>query len=93
MRYILTGVLAAFLFFLPALPALAWDGFDADSADLVEIVPDTVPAAGDTITVRNRDRNTEFTCIVIAVKRNSRTTEVSVRCQDDPARTLVMEGI
>ena len=25
------------------LPALAWDGFDADSADLVEIIPDALP--------------------------------------------------
>ena len=28
------------------LPALAWDGFDADSADLVEIIPDALPNKG-----------------------------------------------
>lgn len=35
------------------LPALAWDGFDADSADLVEIIPDALPNKGDTVDVRN----------------------------------------
>ena len=31
------------------IPALAWDGFDADSADLVEVIPDRVPSKGDTV--------------------------------------------
>ena len=35
------------------IPALAWDGFDADSADLVEVIPDRVPSKGDTVDVRN----------------------------------------
>ena len=33
------------------LPALAWDGFDVDSADLVEIIPDALPNKGDTVEI------------------------------------------
>lgn len=69
------------------LPALAWDGFDADSADLVEIIPDAL-----TVDVRNYSNDETTTCLVVSVTRNSRTVEIVVRTPDGEAHTLVMEG-
>ena len=74
------------------LPALAWDGFDADSADLVEIIPDALPNKGDTVDVRNYSNDETTTCLVVSVTRNSRTVEIVVRTPDGEAHTLVMEG-
>lgn len=70
----------------------AWDGFDADSADLVEILPDAVPAPGNTIDVRTYESDEVQTCLVESVTRNRRTIEVVVRSPDGVRRTLVMEG-
>ena len=73
-------------------PALAWDGFDADSADLVEVIPDRVPSKGDAVDVRNYDKDVTETCLVESVARNARTVELVVRTPAGVTRTLVMEG-
>lgn len=73
-------------------PALAWDGFDADSADLVEVIPDRVPSRGDTVDVRNYDKDETETCLVESVVRNARTVELVVRTPAGIVLTLVMEG-
>lgn len=91
MKLFITGVILLCCLALGE-SALAWDGFDADSADLVEIIPDSVPAIGDTITVKNHDADTSESCFVESVKRNKRTIEVVVAYPDGKARTLVMEG-
>ncbi|MDE5879891.1 MAG: DUF5334 domain-containing protein [Desulfovibrio sp.] len=77
---------------LSPMAAAAWDGFDADSADLVELTPDRLPAPGETVDVHNYDTDTTQTCLVESVARNSRTIEVVVRAPDGARRTLVMEG-
>ena len=74
------------------IPALAWDGFDADSADLVEVIPDRVPSKGDTVDVRNYDKDATETSLVESVARNARTVELVVRTPAGVTRTLVMEG-
>ena len=74
------------------LTVLAWDGFDADTTDLVEITPDRLPSQGDTVDVRDYDTDTTQTCLVEAVTRNARTVEVVVRTPKGLKRTLVMEG-
>ena len=74
------------------LPALAWDGFDADSADLVEIIPDALPNKGDTVDVRNYSNDETTTCLVVSVTRNSRTVEIVVGTPAGEAHSLVMEG-
>lgn len=91
MKRLLTGFL---LFFAIGawIPAFAWDGFDADSADLVEIIPDNVPEPGAEISVKNHDANLTETCVVESVKRNRRTIEVAASCPDGKLHTLVMEG-
>lgn len=70
----------------------AWDGFDADTADLVELTPDRLPSPGEAVDVRNYDTDATQTCLVESVARNSRTIEVVVRTPDGKRRTLVMEG-
>ena len=70
----------------------AWDGFDADTTDLVELTPDNLPAPGETVDVRDYDTDSSQTCLVESVVRNSRTIEVVVRAPDGKRRTLVMEG-
>ena len=75
-----------------ATQALAWDGFDADSADLVEITPQTVPQPGNVIQVTNHDTDSTTECIVISVRHNLRTVEVVARYPDNTVHTLVMEG-
>lgn len=82
----------SFMFFLLSEPLLAWDGFDADSADLVEIIPDIVPQTGHQIEVRNHDTDTTLNAVVINVTRNSKTIEVLIEDEDGKKRTLVMEG-
>lgn len=77
--------------FLP-ISALAWDGFDADSGDLVELASDRLPSRGETVDVRDYNRESPQTCLVESVVRNSRTVEVVVRTPDGKQRILVMEG-
>ena len=74
------------------IPALAWDGFDADTADLVEVIPDRVPSKGDAVDVRNYDKDATETSLVESVARNARTVELVVRTPAGVTRTLVMEG-
>lgn len=91
MRILLLGaMLLARL--LCAQPAPAWDGFDADSADLVQIKPDAEPQPGNVINVTNHDTDTTTECIVVSVRHNLRTIEVVVRYPDGILHTLVMEG-
>ena len=71
---------------------MAWDGFDADTTDLVELTPDKLPATGEAVDVRDYDTDTTQTCLVVSVARNSRTIEVVVQAPDGKQRTLVMEG-
>ena len=72
--------------------ALAWDGFDSTSAELVEIIPDTLPAVGSSVEVHNYDRDSSQTCQVENITRNKSTIEVLVRTPDGASRLLVMEG-
>lgn len=83
-------VLAALLF---ACPAWAWDGFDAESAELVEITPAIIPSAGEVITLNNKDQDLIQDCTVINVTRNKATVEVVVQFLNGELHTLVMEGI
>lgn len=79
---------------LTAGTAMAWDGFDAETSALIEILPEQVPAKGDTVDVRNYDTDSTETCLVESVRRNKRTIEVVVRTpQGDKRRTLVMESL
>lgn len=85
-------VLAACISILCAPCAFAWDGFDADTGDLVELPLDSDPDPGDKITLNNKDTDNIQEAIVESVKRNRKTIEVVVRLQNGEARTLVMEG-
>ena len=76
----------------PLPPAFAWEGFDAATADLVEITPDRIPSRGETIEVRNYDKNTTETCLVESVIRNARTIEIVARTPGGEQKRLVMEG-
>ena len=91
MKYLLIGALAPACL-LSVQPAVAWDGFDADSSDLVEIIPDALPVEGENVDVRDYATDQTTTCLVKTVSRNSRTVEVVVRTPDGGTRTLVMEG-
>lgn len=91
MRYLYLALVWACVALLPET-ILAWAGFDSDSTDLIDITPDEVPAIGDTVTARNHDADTTEDCLVMSVKRNSRTIELVVRCGDGRERLLVMEG-
>lgn len=71
---------------------MAWDGFDADSTALVEVIPDDIPRVGDIITLKNRDENTEEQCIVSSVHHNASTVEIVVKLVNGSEHTLVMEG-
>lgn len=90
MKYLLA--LAAILVCLGAGPARAWDGFDADTTDLVEVIPDELPSPGDSIGVRDYDTDTDHSCVVESIRRNRRTVELVVRTPEGKRRTLVMEG-
>ncbi|MBQ9406073.1 MAG: DUF5334 family protein [Desulfovibrio sp.] len=72
--------------------AAAWDGFDADSADLVAVTPDRIPRQGDTVDVHNYDKDSTESCLVQSVTRNTRTVELVVRTASGTLHTLVMEG-
>ena len=72
--------------------AAAWDGFDADTADLVAVTPDRIPRHGDAIDVHNYDKNSTESCLVQSVTRNTRTVEIVVRTASGTLHTLVMEG-
>lgn len=91
MKYLLIGALAP-VCLLSVQPAVAWDGFDADSSELVEIIPDALPTEGENVDVRDYATDQTTTCLVRTVTRNSRTVEVVVRTPDGGTRTLVMEG-
>lgn len=85
-------LLLAMFFTCGASPVWAWEGFDADTTELVEITPDAAPSPGDTITVKNYDRDAESKAVVESVRRNSRTMEVIVFFPDASKHTLVMQG-
>ncbi len=74
------------------IPAMAWDGFDAATADLVEIIPDAIPKRGDTVEIHFYEGDRRMSCTVENIIRNSRTIEVMVRDPDNATRILVMEG-
>ncbi|MDR3358301.1 MAG: DUF5334 domain-containing protein [Desulfovibrio sp.] len=76
----------------PPQAASAWDGFDAATADLVEIIPDGLPSRGDTVDVRNYDGDTTQTCLVEDVTQNASTVELLVRSPGGGTRMLIMEG-
>lgn len=92
MKHLLIGAIVPTYCLLTALPVTAWDGFDADSSELVEIIPDALPAEGENVDVRDYSTDQTTTCLVKAVTRNSRTVEVVVRTPEGGTRTLVMEG-
>lgn len=73
-------------------PALAWEGFDADTTNIVEVTPEQLPSRGDKISVRDYENETFLTCLVENVRRNKRTIELVVRCPEDSLHTLVMDG-
>ena len=91
MNHLFRGAILLGCLLLPTA-TWAWDGFDADTTDLVELTPDNLPAPGETVDVRNYDTDSSQTCLVESVVRNSRTIEVVVRAPDGKRRTLVMEG-
>lgn len=90
MKYPLIGLVALAILAIGAT-CPAWDGFDADTTDLIEIIPDKIPDIGDTVEVRAYETQTVETCLVENVTRNRRTIEVVVRDPDGDRRTLVME--
>lgn len=71
---------------------MAWDGFDAATADLVEITPDRIPRKGETVQVRFYEGDKNKVCTVESVTRNTMTIEVMVREPDGSTRILVMES-
>ncbi len=75
-----------------AVTASAWEGFDAETTDLVSLSPDKTPSRGDTVEVHNYDKEKDETCVIEHITLNARTTEVIVRMRDGTLRTLVMEG-
>ena len=91
MKHLLLGAAIAGCLLVP-LTVAAWDGFDADTTDLVEITPDRLPSQGGAVDVRNYDTDASETCLVESVTRNARTVEVVVRTPKGVRRTLVMEG-
>ena len=72
--------------------APAWDGFDADSIELVEIESESIPASGETIDIKHQESGVTKTGIVQSMKQNKRTIEIVVRYSDNSLHTLVMEG-
>lgn len=91
MKHLLLGVACA-VFLLGGSVCLAWEGFDADTADLVEIIPDRVPEPGAAIDVHIYDKDETITCLVENVTRNRSTIEVVARDPDGRLKTLVMEN-
>lgn len=76
-----------------ATPALAWEGFDADTTNIVEVTPEQLPSRGDKLSVRDYENETLMTCTVENVRRNKRTIELVVRCPEDSVHTLIMDGL
>lgn len=72
--------------------AFAWDGFDAETIELVEIVTNSLPPDGETIDIKNHDTGATCPGIVQSLKHNASTIEIVVRYPDDSLHTLVMEG-
>lgn len=91
MKYLLTVMLLCTMALWGA-SGWAWDGFDADTTELVEITPDAVPQSGDAINVKIYDTDTTIAGVVESVKHNRRTVEVIVRYPDGKSHMLVMEG-
>ena len=91
MNLFLSGAVLLGCLVLPTA-VMAWDGFDADTSDLVELTPDKLPVPGEAVDVHDYDTDATQTCLVVSVVRNSRTIEVVVRAPDGKQRTLVMEG-
>ena len=48
MKYL--PLLTVVLLFPRCSIGLAWDGFDAETTDLVEVIPDQLPIKGDVVT-------------------------------------------
>jgi len=90
MNKILSFLPAGFLFC--ASPAFAWMGFDADTSELVEITPESVPSRGETIVVHDISLNENVSCLVREVVLNSQTVELRVSTPDGKKRVLVMES-
>lgn len=76
-----------------ATPVMAWEGFDADTTNIVEVAPEQLPSRGDKISVRDYENETFQTCMVENVRRNKRTIELVVRCPEESVHTLVMDGL
>lgn len=91
MKYIIL-TLSALCVCVNARPLPAWDGFDADSAELVEIIPDGVPQPGQEIEVLNHDKDTSSKGVVISVIRNRKTIEVAFQDSEGKLHIFVMEG-
>lgn len=91
MKHLLIGMaLPVWLALLP-VPLAAWDGFDAETTDLVEIIPDELPMRGATVEVFNHDTDQGLACMVENITRNKKTVEIVVRDPSGKLRTLVME--
>lgn len=93
LKNIVMKYLIATIMFLGICPGtcFGWDGFDSDSADLIEIITDAIPNINSTVEVRNYETDQTETCIVESVTRNRRTIEVVVRDPSGKRRILVME--
>lgn len=90
MKHLIFGLTALYLAMIPA-SAPCWDGFDADTADLVEIIPDVLPSIGATVDVRNYETEETEPCLIESITRNRKTIEVVVKTPSGAKRTLVME--
>ncbi len=75
-----------------ASAAFAWDGFDSESIELVEIQMDSDPGIGETLDIKYQESGITRTGIVQSVKHNKSTIEIAIRYPDNSLRTLVMEG-
>lgn len=91
MKYISCALIFAG-FWICSASVFAWDGFDAESIELVEIGTEGIPASGETIEIRNQESGVTKTAIVQSMKQNQRTVEIVVRYPDNTVHTLVMEG-
>lgn len=91
MRKIFLVSLVLAMLVLPSL-LFAWDGFDAETADLVEVTPDNMPNVGDTIEIRSYEEESSYVALVESVKRNVRTIELLVRLPNGKQHILVMES-
>lgn len=88
MKYLIAAIMLLGMY---SGTCFGWDGFDADSAELVEIIPDAIPNINSTVEVRNYETEQTETCMVESVTGNRRTIEVVVRDSNGKRRILVME--